>query len=147
MEDGNLSYIIVPANSDYKVITAAANKPKSLSDFISENNGIGGINGAYFDAYKTLTTSTVRIVNGDLESYSMHKDDTGINAIFGFDNNGTPMIVQNMVWGNKKPAANYNSEKIGELKYGIANFPLFLYEGKNTVNEYKNHGHITARMQ
>lgn len=98
MEEGNLSYITVPANSNYKVITAASNKPKSLSDFIAENNGIGGINGAYFDAYKSLTTSSTRIVNGDLETYSKYKDDTGINVIFGFDNNGKPLVVQNMIW-------------------------------------------------
>lgn len=51
-----------------------------------------------------------------------------------------------MVWGNKSPAPNYNVEKMITLQYGIANFPLFLYQGKNTLIDYQNAGLITSKM-
>lgn len=143
----NVEYISIPKNSPFKVIAAASNTAKPLLNFIKENGAIGWINGAYFDAYtKTPNSKSTRIINGDINTFSEFKDDTGANVIFGFDKNGDVIIAQNMIWWNKRPANNFNSDKISQIEYGIANFPLFLYNGKNIYIEYESAGLIDRKM-
>ena len=55
------------------------------------------MNGAYLSPkdYTGLpdATTTVRIMSGDARKYSKYFPDTGINGIFGFLPDGTPLLV------------------------------------------------------
>lgn len=64
----------------------------------------------------------------------MFRPDTSIRGIFGFEQNGTPLFVQNKIsthdLGLEK---NLNSDKIDDLYFGISNFPILLMEGEDVT--------------
>ena len=109
------------------------------------------MNGAYFSPRDYMgkwdSTTTVRIMDRDGFSYSLYFPDTGINGIFGFLSNGTPILVQNNIYGEKSLRDNFHSGMILELESGIANFPILLASGTNLVPRYDALGFITAKMK
>jgi hypothetical protein len=98
------------------------------------------MNGAYFTprdySGKPDMTNTVRIMNWDAKSYSQYYPDTGVNGIFGFLSDGSPILVQNNIYSEKTLRDNYNSGRLMELESGIANFPILLASGANLVPRY-----------
>lgn len=89
----------------------------------------------------------MRIIDGDGFSYSRYFPDTGINGIFGFLRDSTPILVQNNIYGEKSLRDNFHSGMILELESGIANFPILLASGANLVPRYDVLGLITAKMK
>jgi hypothetical protein len=86
-------------------------------------------------------------MHGDRFSYSKYFPDTGIDGIFGFSIDSSPILVQNNIWGNKAIHDNYNSSMILEIEDGIANFPILLVNGTNIVPRYEQAGLITEKMK
>jgi hypothetical protein len=80
-------------------------------------------------------------------AYSRFFPDTGINGIFGFLTDNTPILVQNNIYGERSLRDNYNASMILELESGIANFPILLSSGTNLVIRYERAGLITAKMR
>ncbi len=78
----------------------------------------------------------MRIMNKEGKLYSKYYPDTGVNGIFGFLSDTSPMLVQNNIYGEKTLRANYNSDRIEDIESGIANFPILLASGVNLVPTY-----------
>jgi len=76
-------------------------------------------------------TSSDRIVAWT--SYSRYPDDTGERWIIGVTANNEPLFVQN---NNRQwYMQNTNQEKIGEMHYGIGNFPILIDNGIDVTLE------------
>ena len=92
----------IPANDSYRVTAIATNTGSSLQSLVVSGGGVAGINGAYFIPReytgRSDSTNTVRIVNYDGITYSRYYPDTGINGIFGFLSDGSPILVQNNIY-------------------------------------------------
>lgn len=141
----------IPAGDSYHVTAVASNTGSTLKSLIERGQGIAGINGAYFTPrdYTGLsdTTNTVRIIANDGFAFSRYFPDTGINGIFGFFRDGSPILVQNNIYEESRLRDNYNSGMILEIQSGIANFPILLVSGTNIVPRYEALGLITAKMK
>ena len=141
----------IPAGDSYRVTAVAMNTGSTLRSFVELGSGVAGINGAYFTprdySGKSDSTNTVRIMDGDGLSYSRYYPDTGINGIFGFLSDNTPILVQNSIYGEAKLRDNYNSGMILELVSGIANFPILLVNSVDLVPRYNQLGLITEKMK
>ncbi len=93
---------------------------------------ISAINWAFFcpEDYSNCPTTFSyyeRIFKGDGESYSMFWPDTSIRWIFGFTQDGNPLIVQNKISENDVGLiSNINSNYIFDLYFWISNFPVLL---------------------
>lgn len=141
----------IPAGDSYRVTAVAMNTGSTLRNFVELGRGVAGINGAYFTprdySGKPDSTNAVRIMNSDWFTYSRYYPDTGINGIFGFLSDGSPILVQNSIYGEKKLKDNYNSGMILELVSGIANFPILLMNSVDLVPRYNQLGLITEKMK
>ena len=145
-----IRYMSVPRNSDYTVVASTSNSGASLKSLINQVGGIAGINGAYFIPrdYTKLPDSTnaPRISGGDMKTFSRFAPDTGANVLFGWDNTGEPLVVQNNIWGESLLRQNYNSGSLLQMQSGIGNFPALLINGKDTLPLYQNTSFITPKM-
>lgn len=141
----------VPAWGEYRVTAVASNTSTTLKTLIAKEKGIAWINGAYFIPKdytgKPDATNTVRIMNKEGKLYSKYYPDTGVNGIFGFLSDTSPMLVQNNIYGEKTLRANYNSDRIEDIESGIANFPILLASGVNLVPTYDQAWLITEKMK
>jgi hypothetical protein len=141
----------IPVGDSYRVTAVASNTGSTLKNLVERGQGIAGINGAYFIPrdYTGIadTTNTVRIVANDGLAFSRYFPDTGINGIFGFLRDGSPILVQNNIYGESRLRDNYNSGMILEIQSGIANFPILLASSTNIVPRYETLGLITAKMK
>lgn len=135
----------------YWFVAVASNTGTTLESLVKSVGGIAGINGAYFSPrdYTGLpdSTSTVRIMHGDGFTYSRYFPDTGVNGIFWFLGDGSPILVQNNIYGEKTIRENSHSGMILEVESGIANFPILLASWVNLVPRYESAGLITAKMK
>ena len=150
--DGHMVRIFhIPRTDDTHVTAVASERGTTLWALIDRVWWYAGINGAYFSPkdYTGLpdATTTIRIMDGDGEKYSNYFPDTGINGIFGFLPDGTPLLVAYNIYWEKTLRDNYNSGRILELQSGIANFPILLASGVNLVPRYDAVGLITAKMK
>ncbi|MDR2540499.1 MAG: phosphodiester glycosidase family protein [Candidatus Peribacteria bacterium] len=75
-----------------------------------------------------------RVFKGDGANYSTYWPDTSIRGIFGFEQDGTPLFVQNKisVW-DVGLTSNINSERLDDLYFGISNFPVLLIRGEDVT--------------
>lgn len=141
----------IPHDDNYRVMWVASNTSTSMSILIKSYSWVAGINGAYFSPrdYTWLpdSTSTVRIMWGDGFTYSRYYPDTGVNGIFWFLRDGSPILVQNNIYWERSLRDNYNSGMILELESGIANFPILLASGMNIVPRYDVAWLITEKMK
>ena len=141
----------IPAWDNYRVTAVASNGGTTLKSLVNSVWGVAGINGAYFSPrdYTGMpdATNTVRIMNGDGYSYSRYFPDTGINGIFWFLSDSSPILVQNNIYGEKALRTNYNSWMILEIESGIANFPILLAGKRNLLPIYDSLWLITAKMK
>ncbi|MDR0369450.1 MAG: hypothetical protein LBH96_02730 [Candidatus Peribacteria bacterium] len=64
----------------------------------------------------------------------MYRPDTSIRGIFGFERDGRPLFVQNKVSIHDVGLmSNINKDRIGDLYFGISNFPVLLIEGTDVT--------------
>lgn len=122
---------------------------ESLEDLTKKVGGISAVNGAFFcpKDYRScngITSSNFeRIFQGNGASYSKFWPDTSVRAIFGFLQDGTPMMVQNKLSIHDVGlTSNINADKIDQLYFGISNFPVLLIEGEDVTvgaKEYIDH--------
>ncbi len=135
----------------YRVVAVASNTGTTLESLVQSVGGTAGINGAYFTPrdYTGLpdSTSTIRIVNHGGFAYSRYFPDTGVNGIFWFLTDGSPILVQKNIYGEKTIRENSHSGMILEVESGIANFPILLASWVNLVPRYESAGLITAKMK
>ena len=135
----------------YKVTAVASNTGTTLESLVKQWGWVAGMNGAYFSPrdYTGLpdSTTTIRIMQGDGRTYSRYYPDTGVNGIFWFLRDGTPILIQNNIYGEKSLRDNYNANMLLELESGIANFPILLASGTNLIPRYDTIGLITAKMK
>ena len=121
---------VIPHDDIYRVTAIASNSGSTLRNLVEKGRGVAGINGAYFSprdyTSKPDSTSTIRIMGGDGFAFSRYFPDTGINRIFGFVRDTSPILVQNNIYGEKSLRQNYNSGRILDVQSGIANFPILL---------------------
>jgi hypothetical protein len=101
--DGHRVRVFVIAHDDvYRVTAVASNTGTTLRSLIENGRGVAGINGAYFIPRDYTghpdTTNTVRVMDGDGLAFSKYYPDTGINAIFGFDADHAPILIQNSIY-------------------------------------------------
>lgn len=76
-------------------------------------------------------TSSDRIVAGTI--HSKYPEDTWERAIIGVTQNNEPLFVQN---NNRQGyMANTNQDRIGEVYYGIGNFPILIDNGVDVTIE------------
>lgn len=76
-------------------------------------------------------TSSDRIVAGTI--YSKYPNDTGERWIIGVNANNEPLFVQN---NNRQwYMQNTNKERVGEIYYGIGNFPILIDNGVDVTME------------
>lgn len=150
--DGHKVWIFhIPAGDSYRVTAVASNTGTTLKSLVQIAGGVAGINGAYFIPRdytgKPDTTNTVRIMDGNGALYSRYFPDTGVNGIFWFLSDNTPILVQNNIYSEKTLRANYNSGMILEVESGIANFPILLASGANLIPLYEKAWLITEKMK
>ena len=150
--DGHMVRIFhIPRTDDTRVTAVASERGTTLRSLIERVWWYAGINGAYFSPkdYTGLpdATTTVRIMDGDAQKYSKYFPDTGINGIFGFLSDGSPVLIQYNIYWEKTLRDNYNSGRILELQSGIANFPILLANSVSLVPRYDAVGLITTKMK
>ena len=142
---------VIPYDDAYRVTAVASNSWYTLRNLVEKGRGVAGINGAYFIPRdytgKPDSTNTIRIMGGDGFAFSRYFPDTGINAIFGFDADHTPILVQNNIYGDRSLRGNYNSGRILEVQSGIANFPILLANGTNLLPRYDAIWLIPTKMK
>lgn len=147
----NVRIFHIPHDDTYQVTAVASSSGTTLKSLVAQYGWVAGINGAYFSPRDYTgnadTTTTIRIMHGDGFRFSQYFPDTGINGIFWFTRDGTPILVQNNIYGEKALRDNYNSSMILELESGIANFPILLASGTNLVPRYDRAGLITTKMK
>jgi len=74
------------------------------------------------------------VFQGDGASYSRFRPDTSIRGIFGFEQDGTPLFVQNKISIHDVGLlSNIHKERIDDLYFGISNFPVLLIEGDDVT--------------
>lgn len=142
---------VIPYDDAYRVTAIASNSGSTLRSLIENGRGVAGINGAYFSPRdytgKPDSTNTIRIMGGDGFTFSRYFPDTGINGIFGFVRDTSPILVQNNIYGEKSLRMNYNSGRILDVQSGIANFPILLANWRNLLPIYDTAHLITDKMK
>lgn len=142
----------IPYNDRYRVKAVATNTSTSLQNLVKNGRGVAGINGAYFTwSDRILWTferpNSVRIINGIGFLYSRLYPDTGINWIFGFLADNTPILVQNNMYGNRELRDNFGAHLIWGIESGIANFPILLVGSVSLILKYNDLGLLTDSMK
>ena len=133
---------VVLDGEDFVVASVAKEWGETLTQLMQKVWWTSAINGAFFcpKDYASCGGKTFsryeRVFMGEGESYSMFRPDTSIRGIFGFEQDGTPLFVQNKISTHDYGLNNnINQERIDDLWFGISNFPVILIEGKNVTAE------------
>ncbi|GHW02392.1 hypothetical protein AGMMS50249_1780 [candidate division SR1 bacterium] len=124
----------------YVVSSVAKDGGETLEDLTKKVAGISSINGAFFcpKDYSSCNGQTFsnyeRVFQGDGASFSRFRPDTSVRGIFGFDKNGMPLFVQNKISTHDVGLeSNINAGRIGDLYFGISNFPVLLINGDDVT--------------
>ena len=133
--------IKVVLDGEHYVVSAVAKQwGETLEDLTKKVGGISAVNGAFFcpKDYSYCNGKTEsnfeRVFQGDGVSYSKFRPDTSIRGIFGFLQDGSPMLVQNKISTHDVGLmSNINAERIDELYFWISNFPVLLIEGDDVT--------------
>lgn len=132
--------IKVILDGEHFVVSSVAKEGgETLEDLTKKVWGTSAVNGAFFcpqDYSNCSQTYAIyeRVFKGDGASYSTYRPDTSIRGIFGFEQDGTPLFVQNKisVW-DAGLISNINAERIDDLYFGLSNFPVLLIEGEDVT--------------
>ncbi|MDR2190391.1 MAG: phosphodiester glycosidase family protein [Candidatus Peribacteria bacterium] len=133
--------IKVVLDGEHFVVASPATTGGATLEQLTQNvSGSSAINGAFFcpKDYSNCNNQTFsyyeRIFKGDGESFSRYRPDTSIRGIFGFQKNGTPLLVQNKISNHDVGLmSNINADKIESLYFGISNFPVLLIQGEDVT--------------
>lgn len=145
---------VVLDGDHYLVSAAALTGGATLEELTQQTPGaVSSFNGAFFCpddySYCNGVTNTIseRVVQGDGESYSKYWPDTGVRAIFGVQQEGRPLLVQNNLGYVTGSMRNMNADRLEDLFFGIGNRPVILADGEDVVrdSEYWMDGKIRAR--
>ncbi|MEI6426032.1 MAG: phosphodiester glycosidase family protein [Candidatus Absconditabacteria bacterium] len=143
---------VILDGQDFVVTSVASNGGDSLSNLVNKVGGTAGVNGVFFcpDDYsycgKETHSISERVFMGNGADYSTFWPDTSIRMIFGFDKTGSPMLVQNNL-GSLQDAGLWTNttDKIGDVYFGLGNFPVFLLEGEDVMYGYTTY--LDAKMK
>ncbi len=118
---------------DYVVSSVAVDGWATLESLTKKVWWDTSVNGVYFCPkdynYCDGVTHTIseRIYLWNAKDYSRFWPDTSIRAIFGFDKNWEPLLVQNNFWLHDVwYRSNVNKDKQNDLYFWLGNFPVFL---------------------
>jgi len=144
--------IKVILDGEHFVVSSIANVwGETLTQLMKKVGGTSAINGAFFcpKDYSSCGGETFsryeRVFMGEWETFSMFRPDTSIRGLFGFEQNGDPLFVQNKISDHDIGLENnINSDKIHDLWFGISNFPILLIEGENVTSGASNY--IDSKM-
>jgi hypothetical protein len=133
--------IKVILDGEHFVVASVANEGgETLEQLTKKVGGITSINGAFFcpKDYSYCNNQTFsnyeRVFKGNGASYSRFRPDTSVRGIFGFEQNGTPLLVQNKISdADVGLMSNINADRINDLYFGISNFPVLLIEGEDVT--------------
>jgi len=124
----------------------------TLKELTQKVGGDTAVNGTFFcpeDYSQCPITHTIseRVYLGNGQDRSMYRPDTSIRMIFGFDQTGKPLLVQNNLGNMIDPwlRVKRDPEAFNSLYFGLGNFPVFLYKGKNVIEWYANY--IDSKMK
>lgn len=131
----------------YVVSSVAEDWGETLANLTKKVGGDTAVNGTFFCpddySYCWWTTHTIseRVYLGNGEDRSRFRPDTSIRMIFGFDKEGSPLLVQNNLWSLQDAGlwVKNDNEKLDSIYFGLGNFPVFLYEGENVLYGYENY--------
>lgn len=135
----NVNYIKVVLDGKHKIITSISQDWDTLENLVNNVGWISGVNGAYFCPadYKQCGginySENSRYFEG--ESYSRYGNDLGSSGLFGFDRDGNPLFILNNYGYVDGINRKLDSNKLTEVQYGIANFPVLVVNGENVINE------------
>jgi len=137
---------IVLDGEHYIVSSPAKEGGETIQELTKKVGGDTAVNGTFFcpDDYsqcKTTHTISERVFMGNGKDRSAYRPDTSIRMIFGFDQTGKPLLVQNNL-GNEFDIGlrvKKDTETFNKLYFGLGNFPVFLYKGENVIQGYNNY--------
>jgi hypothetical protein len=143
--------IEVKLDNNTKIVTSISESWDTLENLKNKVGGISAINGAYFMPkdywFEKNDTNAPRFY--EWKNYSKYWTDFGTNGVFSFDKNWNPFMVMNNLYAEKPTWTykdwKYNEDKIGDIYYGIWNFPVLLKWWKSFVEYYGNY--ITDKMK
>lgn len=143
---------VVLDGEHYVVSSVAEEGGATLKELTKKVGGDTAVNGVFFcpeDYSQCTTTHTIseRVYMGNGEDRSTYRPDTSIRMIFGFDQTGKPILVQNNMGNMIDPGLRVkkNPETFNSLYFGLGNFPIFLYQGENVIQGYNNY--IDSKMK
>jgi len=127
----------------YIVSSVAEEGWATLKDLTKKVGGNTAVNGVFFcpeDYTQCNTTHTIseRVFLGNGKDRSTYRPDTSIRMIFGFDQTGKPLLVQNNLGNMIDQWLRIKKDPLAftTLYFGLGNFPIFLYKGSNVVDGY-----------
>lgn len=135
-------YIKVVIDENHSVVTVISNSWDTLKNLVKSVWWISWVNWAYFCPadYKQCSwinySENTRYV--EWVRYSKYFDDLWISWLFWFDKDWKPLFIlknEGYVEGINR---RHNVEKLKDMNYWIANFPVLLLEWKNVINESKD---------
>jgi exopolysaccharide biosynthesis protein len=133
--------IKVILDGEHFVVASPAKQGGETLEQLTKNvGGTTAINGAFFCpadysyCNKQTFSNYERVFKGDGASYSRFRPDTSVRGIFGFEQDGTPLLVQNKISETDVGLmSNINANRINDLYFGISNFPVLLIEGEDVT--------------
>lgn len=144
----NVNYIKVILDWKHKIITSLAQdwdhltkiaNWDTLENLVNKVGWVSGVNGAYFcpadykQCWGINYSDNSRYFEG--ESYSRYGTDLGSSWLFGFDKNWDPLFILNNYGYVDGINRKINQDKLTQVQYGIANFPVLVVNGENVINE------------
>ena len=125
---------------DYVVSSVANNGGDTLENLTKKVWWNTSVNWVFFCpkdyTYCNWVTHTIseRVYMWDGKTYSQFWPDTSIRAIFWFDKDWEPLLVQNNFWLHDVwYRSNVNKEKQNDLYFGLGNFPVLLDSWEDVV--------------
>ena len=131
---------------DYVVSSVANDGWDTLENLTKKVWWDASVNGVYFCpkdyGYCNWVTRTIseRIYMWNAKDYSRFWPDTSIRAIFWFDKNWEPLLVQNNFWLHDVwYRSNVNKDKQNDLYFWLGNFPVLLDSWEDVVIWFTNY--------
>lgn len=126
---------VVLDGEHYIVASPASDGGETIQTLAQKVGGDTAVNGTFFcpdDYSQCATTHTIseRIFMGNGEDRSKYRPDTSIRMIFGFDQTGKPLLVQNNLGNEVDVGLRVKKDRVAfdSLYFGLGNFPVFLYQ-------------------
>ena len=135
----NVNLIKVILDWKHKIITSISQNWDTLSDLVKKENWISWVNWSYFCPadYKVCNwinfTDRARIYNNTL--YSKWWTDFWSSWMFWFWSDWTPIFALKNDWYSPWINKNVNTNKISDISYWLANYPVLVLNWENVVSQ------------